>query len=78
VVSDLQAYQIPVKVLQRRWTNGLHPAEQGLVQWSHMPPELATWEPLVALHQQFPRAPAWSHAGSEEWANVSYRLTDDA
>jgi hypothetical protein len=58
VVSDLQAYQVPVKVLQRRWTGGQHPVEQGLVEWSHMPPELATWEPMVSLHQQFPRAPA--------------------
>jgi hypothetical protein len=38
VISDLQAYQVPVKVLQWRWTDGLHPSEQGLVQWSHMPP----------------------------------------
>lgn len=41
-VSDLQAYQVPVKVLQRRWTSGDHPTEQGLIQWSQMPHELAT------------------------------------
>jgi hypothetical protein len=77
VLSDLQAYQVPLKVLQHRWTDGLHPTEQGLVQWSHMPPELATWEPLVALRQQFPRAPARGHAGSEGEGNVSNQLTSD-
>ena len=32
--------------------------EQGLIQWLHTPPELASWEPLASLRQQFPRAPA--------------------
>jgi hypothetical protein len=25
--------------------------EQGLIQWSHTPPELATWELLITLRQ---------------------------
>jgi len=45
--------------------------EQGLIQWSHTPPELATWEPLVTLRQQSPRAPAWGHAGSEDPGTAS-------
>jgi hypothetical protein len=45
--------------------------EQGLVQWSQLPPELATWEPLTALRQQFPHALAWGHAGSKGKGNVS-------
>jgi hypothetical protein len=68
---DLQAFQVPVRVLQRRWSDGDHAAEQGLIQWSNSPPELATWEPLAPLRQQFPRAPAWGHAGTEAPGNVS-------
>jgi hypothetical protein len=45
--------------------------ELGLIQWSNSPPELATWEPLATLRQQFPRAPAWGHAGSKAPGNVS-------
>lgn len=61
MVSDLQACQVPVKVLQRRWTDGLHPAELGLIQWSHMLPELTTWsrssfmEPLWRKIKNFRR-----------------------
>jgi hypothetical protein len=69
--SDLQQFQLPRRVLQRRWTSGSRPVEQGLIQWSHSPPELSTWEPLEQLRQQFPRAPAWGHAGSEDGGNVS-------
>jgi len=53
--------------------------EQGLIKWSHMPESLAMWEPLEQLHQQFPRAPTWGHAGSQEGGNVStatYQTTD--
>lgn len=56
--SDLQAFQVSLRILQRRWSSGDHPMEQGLIQWLHTPPELATWEPLITLCQQFPRAPA--------------------
>jgi hypothetical protein len=47
--SNLQAFQVPLRILQRRWTSRDHPMEQGLIQWSHTPPELATWEPLITL-----------------------------
>lgn len=69
--SELQEFQVPARILQRRWTAGDRPEEQGLVQWSQSPPELATWEPLLPLRQQFPRARAWGHAGSEEEGGVS-------
>jgi hypothetical protein len=36
-----------------------------------MPASLATWENLEQLKQQFPRAPAWGHAGSQGRANVN-------
>jgi hypothetical protein len=65
------ALQVPEEILQRRWTSGDHPIEQVLVKWSMMPATLATWEPYEQLHQQFPRAPAWGHAGSKERGNVS-------
>ena len=69
--SDLFALQVPVRVLQRRWTEGTQPTEQVLVEWSHMPVSLATWESLEQLRQQFPRAPAWGQAAVQERGNVS-------
>lgn len=53
------------QILQRRWSSGDRPMEQGLIKWSQMPVSLATWEDLETLRQQFPRAPAWGHAGSQ-------------
>jgi hypothetical protein len=69
--SEFQGLQVPFKILQRRWSTGSHPTEQVLVQWSHLPIELATWEPLVQLQQQFPRAPVWGQPGSKEGGIVS-------
>lgn len=65
--SDLQAFQVPVRVLQRCWSAGDHSMEHV----SHSPLKLATWEPLATLRQQFPRALAWGHVGSEASGNVS-------
>lgn len=45
--------------------------QQGLIQWSQWPPELATWEDLTSLKQAFPFAPACGQAGLQEWENVS-------
>jgi hypothetical protein len=42
---------------------GLTQVRQGLVQWSHLPASLSTWEDLEFLHQQFPRATVWGHPG---------------
>ena len=72
--SDLQEFQVPVKILHRRWTSGDRPVEQGLIQWSQSSLELATWEPLLPLRQQFPRAPAWGHAGSEDKGMLATQL----
>lgn len=32
--TDLMEFQVPVRVLQRRWTAGDRSVEQGLIQWS--------------------------------------------
>ena len=69
--SDLVAFQVPERFLQWRWTPGDHPVHQVLVKWSHMPASLSTWEAVEELRRQFPRAPAWGHAGSQEGGNVS-------
>jgi len=64
-------FQVPEAVLQRRWTSSDHPVEQVLIKWSMMPATLATWEPYEQLRHQFPRAPAWGHAGSQQGGNVN-------
>jgi hypothetical protein len=69
--SALVELQVPYCVLQRRWTEGDHPIEQVLIQWSQMPASLATWENFEQVRQQFPRAPAWGHAGSQGRAIVT-------
>jgi hypothetical protein len=55
LLYDLQAFQVPLRILQHRWTSGDHPMEHGFIQWSHTAPELATWELLITLRQQLPR-----------------------
>ena len=42
-----------------------------LVQWSNLPPSLATWEDTEALRQRFPRAPAWGQAGLRRGGDAS-------
>ena len=69
--SDFVEFQVLVRIVQRRWSAGAHPVEQALVEWSHMPPALATWESVEQLRQQFPRAPAWGQAVSQDRGNVS-------
>jgi hypothetical protein len=69
--SDLVALQVPVRLLQHRWTEGSQPIEQVLVEWSHMPVSLATWKSLELLRQQFPRAPAWGQAAVQAGGTVS-------
>lgn len=36
----------------------------GLVQWTGMPADLATWENIGELRQRFPSAPAWGQAAT--------------
>ena len=69
--DELAQFHVPQRLLDRRWTPGASPVEEVLVQWSQMPPSLATWEPLEHLQQRFPRAPAWGHAGSKGGGIVS-------
>lgn len=64
--SDLVAYQVPERILQRRWSSGHHSMEQVLVKWSHMPASLATWEDLETLKQRFLRG----HAGTQDGGSV--------
>jgi hypothetical protein len=57
-------FQIPVQVLRRRVVQQAHRTiAQGLIQWSGMPEDQATWEALDELRQCFPHAPAWGQAG---------------
>jgi len=77
LLSDFVELQVPEQVLQHRWTTGPHPVEQVLIKWSQMPLELSTWEPLLHLRQQFPRAPAWGHAALQGRGNVSDKATAD-
>lgn len=44
---------------------------QVLVKWLHLPIDLSKWEDEEALHQEFPRAPAWGQAMSRGRGQVS-------
>ncbi|WVZ95473.1 hypothetical protein U9M48_041234 [Paspalum notatum var. saurae] len=71
-------WSVPIKILDRRSvTQGVDSVLQVLVQWSHMPESLATWEDADALQQQFPRAAVWSQAASQGGGNVSISLKDN-
>lgn len=70
VPTYLVEFQVRAQILQTRWTAGAHPVQQVLVQWSQMLASLATWESLEELRRQFPRAPAWGHAGSKAGGDV--------
>jgi hypothetical protein len=74
--DELVQLQVPQAILDRRWTSGSSPVEEVLVQWSRIPPSLATWELLVPLQQRFPRVPAWGHAGSQGEGIVSTSSPD--
>lgn len=66
------AFQVPVRILQSRVKQmGQRTIAQVLVQWSGMLETEATWEDRDFLKQQFPRAPAWGQAGSQEGGIVS-------
>jgi transposase InsO family protein len=74
--TDIELPRVPIAILQRRQaptTAGM--GEQVLVQWSGWPPELATWEFLETVRQQYPRAPAWGQAGSQAPGTVSTATT---
>jgi hypothetical protein len=64
--------QLPVDILERRLQphNGVA-KPQVLVQWSHLPPTLTTWEDEDHLCQEFLRAPAWGQAGTQGRGSVT-------
>ena len=69
---NLNGLQIPLKILQRRiHTTDHNVVPQVLVQWSNLPPSLATWEDTEALRQLFPCAPVWGQAGLHRGGDVS-------
>jgi ribosomal protein L21E len=69
VASD--TLRFPIKVLQRRLKpHGDHLVSEVLIQWSAWPTSMATWELETELKQQFPAAPAWGQAGSQEGRDV--------
>ena len=72
-VPDLSdSFQIPLKVLQKRIaTHGSVPTPEVLIQWSGLPPSLATWENLDDLKRRFHQAPALGLAGSFGGGSVS-------
>ena len=48
------------------------------VKWLHMPASLATWEDAEHLREQFPFAPAWGHAATQDGGNVSTTTNQDS
>lgn len=67
--------RVPEAVLQRRGImRDNTKVQQVLIKWSNWPKEMATWEDILPLQQQFPCAPAWGQAGSEEEGNVGPSL----
>ena len=71
VNSKIDAFRIPVKVLQLRMKpDGDHIVSKVLVQWSSWPPSMATWELEDELQRQFPAAPAWGQVGFQDRRNV--------
>lgn len=70
--TDSYQFSVPSKIIQRRTvTQGMSPCSQVLVQWSHMPLALATWEDEQALQQQFPYAAVWGQPASLAGGDVS-------
>lgn len=64
-------FSVPLKILQRRTiTRGVNSGVQVLVQWSFMPPALATWEDEQQLRIQFPNAAAWGQSAILAGGNV--------
>jgi hypothetical protein len=67
------SFSVPETILQRRTVmHGVNPGAQILVKWTHMPEELATWEDVEDLLQQFPRAAVWGQPALLGGRNVSH------
>ena len=67
--------QVPLEILDRRLRyHNNKMIQQVLVRWSRTPSEMSTEEDEKALHQEFPRAPAWGQAVFQGRRSVT-RLT---
>jgi hypothetical protein len=72
----LHDLQIPMQVLQEHHAlRGGSMVHRALIVWSHLPSDLATWEDVVCLLQEFPAAPAWGQAGFQGGGNVTTVVT---
>jgi hypothetical protein len=65
--DDLNSSRVPEAILPKRVVHHENsPVHQVLIKWSGWPAALATSEDFTALKQQFPHAPAWGQAVSQE------------
>jgi hypothetical protein len=70
--SSTVVFQVPVRVLQQRVRQqGHRTVVQVLVQWSGASEDMATWEDLDSLKQQFPRSAAWGQAAFQDGGIVN-------
>jgi hypothetical protein len=71
------SFSFPEKIIQHRFVmRGDHPCSQVLVQWAYMPVELATWEDVLELQNQFPHATVWGQSAFPARRNVSSEHVD--
>lgn len=71
VCSDLPVHCVeqddqvqPEAVLRRQLIKrGGAAVPYGLIRWTNLTDDLATWKNLRQLRQRFPQAPAWGHTG---------------
>lgn len=69
--SDISDAVTPLAMLDRKLI--AHAGAAALrvkIQWSGMPPSLATWEDEADLRRRFPSSPAWGHAGGKGGGDV--------
>lgn len=70
--SVLQAEHSPEAILETKLVKiqgEMHP--RLLVQWSELPPSLATWEEPADLRRRFLASAAWGQAGTQGRENVT-------
>lgn len=70
--SVLQAEHQPVAIQDNKLVHvkgELQP--RLLVQWSELPPSMATWEDPVELRRRFPSTAAWGQAAAQGGENVT-------
>lgn len=76
--SDVQSVQVPELVLDRRLkTKDNRVVSQLLIKWSHLPPELATWEDEDSIQPRLQQTTACGQAVFQERGNVTVSPVDD-